>query len=323
MSCRGLATAIAATMIAASACSSPAVSPSSSPSSAPGSSPAGLASLAAPTATPITPAPSATASLPAGESLTELFDPAIFDPAAGAITNDWLPLRPGTEWVYEGEATIDGIRIPRRVVLVITDLVKTVAGVPAVVGFERDYNSDVLVESELMFWAQDARGTVWRLGEYPEAYEDGQIVETPIWIHGFENANAGIAMKADPEVFGPSYSQGWGPAVGWTDRGRVFEIGSVTCVPFDCYEGVLVVDEFNPDEPDTHQLKYYARGTGLVRVGWAGAREEEQEVLELVSNAVLIGDELAEVRSEALEQDARGAELSPDVYAQLPAIGPG
>ena len=158
----------------------------------------------------------------------------------------------------------------------------------------------------------------WRLGEYPEAWEDGDIVETPIWIHGFEEAAAGIAMKADAAVFGPSYSQGWGPAVDWTDRGRVFETGSATCVPVDCYEDVLVIDEFSRDEPDTHQLKYYAQGVGLVRVGWAGAREEEQEVLELVEFGRLTPAELAAVREEALEQDARGYKNSRDVYAHTP-----
>ena len=312
---RRIFVALAVASLAASACSG--VGPSTAPTASPVAEPAVAAATATPfrTAEPpptIAPTPSPT------DNLVEAFDPGAFGGDSTTITNPWLPLAPGTRWVHEGEATIDGERIERRVELTVTDLVKTIAGVRTVVAFEQDYNEDELAESELVFWAQDAGGTVWRLGEYPEAWEDGAIVETPIWIHGFEDARAGIAMRADAAVFGPSYSQGWGPAVDWTDRARVFETGSTTCVPVDCYEDVLVIDEFNRDEPDTHQLKYYARGVGVVRVGWAGAREEEKEVLELVGFRRLSPAELGQVRDAALKQDARGYENSPDVYARTP-----
>jgi hypothetical protein len=312
---RRIVGALAAAAFAAAACGGV------SRPAAPTASPAAVPAVAAATATPFRTAepPPTIAPTPTPlESLVEAFDPGAFGSGSATITNPWLPLAPGTQWVHEGEATIEGERLERRVELTVTDLVKTIAGVRTVVALEQDYNKDELVESELVFWAQDTSGTVWRLGEYPEAWEDGAIVETPTWIHGFEDASAGIAMKADAAVFGPSYSQGWGPAVDWTDRGRVFETGSTTCVPVACYEDVLVIDEFNLDEPDTHQLKYYARGVGVVRVGWAGAREEEQEVLELVAFRQLGPTELAQVREEALKQDARGYENSPDVYARTP-----
>lgn len=317
---RGVIAALAAASLTASACGG--VRPPAAPAASPDDSPAVAAATGTPvaTATAVTtpsPSPESARTPTPTESLIEDFDPGIFAESA-TISNAWLPLTPGTHWVHEGEATVDGIRIPRRVVLTVTDLVKTIAGIRAVVGFERDYNGAELVESELVFWAQDNDGTVWRLGEYPESYETGVVVETPIWIHGFEGASAGIAMKAQPDTFGPSYSQGWGPAVDWTDRARVFETDSVTCVPVDCYEDVLVIDEFNRDEPDTHQLKYYARGVGNVRVGWAGAREEEHEVLELAEFKRLSPEELARVREEALQQDARGYGNSPDVYAHTP-----
>jgi hypothetical protein len=314
---RRLAAGLAAAALATSACA--AVSPPARTAVPPTAAPAVAAATATPfrTAEPpptIAPTPSPT------ESLVEPFDPAAFGADSTSITNPWLPLAPGTRWVHEGEATIDGERIERRVELTVTDLVKTIAGVRTVVAFEQDYNEDELVESELVFWAQDAGGTVWRLGEYPEGWEDGRIAETPIWIHGLEEAAAGIAMHADAAVFGPSYSQGWGPAVGWNDRGRVFETGSATCVPVGCYEDVLVIDEFSRDEPDTHQLKYYAQGVGLVRVGWAGAREEEQEVLELVGFRRLSPAEMGQVREAALKQDARGYANSPDVYGRTSPV---
>jgi hypothetical protein len=123
------------------------------------------------------------------------------------------------------------------------------------------------------------------MGEYPEEYEDGAFVAAPTWLAGLADAKAGIVMPAKPRVGGPSYSQGWGPAVEFTDRARVFETGSRTCVPAGCYDDVVVTDEFNPDEPDSHQLKYHGPSVGVVRVGWAGALDEAQETLELLHRA--------------------------------------
>jgi hypothetical protein len=242
------------------------------------------------------------------------------DPAT--VTNTWFPLTPGTRWTWDGSATIDGERLARRVVFTVTDVTKVISGVRTIVGYDIDYTDGVLEEAEVALWAQDNDGVVWHLGQYPEVYEDGEIVETPVWIHGFAGAKAGISMKAEPEPFAPSYSQGWGPDVGWNDRARVFEMGSVTCVPILCYEDVLVIDEFSRDEPDAHQLKYYARGVGGVRVGWAGANEEEQEVLELVKFELLSPAAMAEVRDLVLAHDARGYETSPGVYGLTPRAEP-
>ena len=310
--------ALAATVTLLAACTGTAVtSPRPTTQPSPRASDAASTPVASPTPSASNTAQPSEAGV-VGENLIEPFDPASFGAESATVTNPWLPLRPGTRWVFEGSATVDDARIKRRIVLVITDLRKTIAGITVVVGFERDYDAGQLVESELAFWAQDDKGVVWRLGEYPESYEDGKIVETPVWLHGFEGAAAGIAMRPDPEVYGPSYSQGWGPAVGWADRAKAFEIGSVTCVPIDCYEDVLVMDEFSRDEPDAHQLKYYVRDVGLVRVGWAGAREEEQETMGLVSFEQLSAANLAAVRKEALAQEARGYENSPEVYGRTP-----
>jgi hypothetical protein len=91
-------------------------------------------------------------------------------------------------------------------------------------------------------------------------------------------------------------------------------------VPTGCYDDVLVTDEFNRDEPDAHQLKYYARNVGVVRVGWAGALEEEQEVLELVEIVHLDADGLAKVRAEVLAMEKRAYTYSEDVYGQTPPM---
>ena len=268
------------------------------------------------------PTPEATAgSQPTPEATTgietekqfEDFDPNNFDRST-QIDNPWMPMKPGTRFVYEGTTVEDdGTSVPHRVEIHITDLTKVIGGIRAIVSWDLDYSDDQLVEAELAFFAQDNDGAVWRMGEYPEEYEDGQVVAAPTWIHSLEDSRAGIMMKADPQLGTPSYSQGWAPAVGWTDRGQVDQMGQETCVPADCYEDTLVIAETSQAEPDAVQLKYFARGVGNVRVSWRGA-DETQEELELVEVVQLDPEALAEVRAGALELEKSAYEISKDVY---------
>ena len=231
------------------------------------------------------------------------------------IDNEWLPMRPGTQWVFEGTTDEDGELIPHRLVFTVTDLVKEIEGVSTAVAFIEDYSDDELVEAEIAFYAQDNDGNVWYLGEYPEEYEDGEFVDAPAWIAGLDEAKAGIKMKVEPRLGTASYPQGWAPAVEWTDRGQVYKMGQNTCVAADCYADVLIIDEFNEEEPGAFQQKYYARGVGNVQVGWRGD-ESQQEELELIEKVQLDPTALAQVREAALALEARAYEISEDVYGQ-------
>jgi hypothetical protein len=86
-----------------------------------------------------------------------------FDDRSTNIDNEWLPLRPGTQFVYEGTTYEEGELIPHRVVFTVTDLTKVLDGVRAGVIWDRDYSAGRLVESELAFFAQDTEGNVWHL----------------------------------------------------------------------------------------------------------------------------------------------------------------
>lgn len=245
------------------------------------------------------------------------FDPKNFDENSVNITNKWLPLKPGAQYVYNGTTVEDdGQEIPHRIEINVTDLTKEIGGVRSVVTWELDYGDNQLVEAELAFYAQDKIGNVWRMGEYPEEYSDGEFVKASPWIQGIQNARAGIMMQATPKTGTPSYAQGWGPAVDWTDRGQVDKMGEKTCVPVKCYEDVLVIAEFSASEPDAYQLKYYAPNVGNVRVGWRGAGEKSKEVLELSRFEERSEDALASVRDEALNLENHAYEVSPDVYAK-------
>ena len=167
------------------------------------------------------------------------------------IDNRWLPLRPGTQLVYEGSAIPDeGGRQSRRVVTTVTDLSKVIDGVRTLVIWERDFTAGQLSEPELAFFAQDNTGNVWLVGEYPEEYENGEFDKAPAWISGQKGARAGIAMPTEPRLGAPDYAQGFAPPpADFTDRARVYKTDQKTCTPVECYENVLVTEEFNPPEP--------------------------------------------------------------------------
>jgi hypothetical protein len=161
------------------------------------------------------------------------FERAHFDKSSTHISNQWLPLKPGTKLIYKGSAIQEGekTRSTRRVVTTVTDLSKWIDGVRTLVVWEKDYTAGKLGESELAFFAQDKAGNVWLVGEYPEEYENRKFVDAPTWISGQKGAHAGIAMLANPKVGSPDYAQGFAPPpVEFKDRARVYKKGQKTCV---------------------------------------------------------------------------------------------
>jgi len=243
------------------------------------------------------------------------FAPDNFDNSTD-INNKWMPMQPGTKWVYEGTAVDDeGNKFDRKIEFTVTDLTKEIAGVRAVVAWIVDYNNEDVIEKEIAFYAQDDEGNVWYLGEHPEEYQDGKFVDAPTWIAGIEDARAGIKMMAQPQVGMAKYYQGWGPAVEWSDYGHVQKMGQETCVPLDCYKDAMVIAESSLGEVGAAQFKYYVSGVGEVRVNWGG-QDATQEALELVELVQLSPEELAEIRAEALALEEHAYEVSKDVYGQ-------
>ena len=243
------------------------------------------------------------------------FDPGAFDSTSHQVTNKWFPYEPQFYAEHVGSSIgDDGKRVSHKIVLIVTDMTKTIQGVKARMAWERDYDEENrLSESELVFFAQDKEGNVWHLGQYRETYdEDGEFVGGRVWLVGlFEGTKAGIYMKANPTPGERSHSQGYAPPpFGWDDRARVFKVGQKTCVKAGCYEDVLVMDEFEPTKPGAHQLKFYAPGVGGVRVGWAGEKEEEKEEVELIKRFKMSSEEFEKARTEWLQLESRAYDYS-------------
>jgi hypothetical protein len=283
-------------------------------------SPPGTAGEEGAAGTPsLTGSPEATTAAVPAEVTAQDYDPSFFDDSSYVIDNQWFPLQPGTQYVYVG-ATLEGNeRVRHRVVFTVTDLTKVIDGVRTLIVWDRDYNGDELVETELAMFAQDTAGNVWHFGQYPEEYEAGEFAKAPAWVAGFEGARTGITIKAEPHPGSPSYSQGFAPPpLNWLDRARVYQTGQETCVPLGCYQDVLVTEEFERGKPGAFQLKYYAPGVGNVRVGWRGRNEDEHETLVLVDLIELDGEALAEVRAGALQLDENGYARAEGSWGQTP-----
>lgn len=248
------------------------------------------------------------------------FDPDNFSNSTN-IDNQWLPLKPSSHWVYEGTTTEGGETFPHSIEFTVTDLIKEIEGVRTVVVWAVDISDNEIVEKEIAFYAQDNDGNVWYFGEYPEEYESGEFINAPTWIAGEGGAKAGVMMWGQPSLSTPSYFEGWGPDVDWSDYASVDALNQETCVPVNCYKDVLVIAESSLEETDAFQLKYFAPGVGNVRVGWRG-EDATQEELELVYFKELSPSELEEVRLEAQELEKRAHERSPDVYGQTQPIQP-
>lgn len=235
------------------------------------------------------------------------------------VDNRWNPLVPGMQYTFEGRSNRGQGRLPHRVIFTVTDLTKEIDGVRTRVLWDRDINAGELLEGELAFHAQDDDGNVWNFGEYPEEYEPGEPVRAPdTWLSGLDGARAGLLMRANPRPGTPSYRQGWAPKIEFGDQAHVTKVDQRNCVPYDCYEDVVVTDETNPFEPDDgHQVKYAAPGVGTIRAA-PGVGGKEREVLVLVDVKRLGKQRLGRVREEALKLDRRAQRVRKDLFGRVP-----
>lgn len=213
---------------------------------------------------------SATTTLPQSAEAVQL-NPADF---STAIDNPYWPMRPGDKWVLR---ETDGAGVEQRVVITVTGKTRKIAnGVEARVVHDVVSENGAVVEDTYDWYAQDADGNVWYLGEDTKEYENGKVTTTAgSWEAGVNGAQPGIAVPAKPEP-GMTYRQEYlkGEA---EDRARVLSIDEQVEVPAGGYDDVLMTKDFTPVQPEILEHKFYAPGVGPVLVlgiSGGGAREE-------------------------------------------------
>jgi hypothetical protein len=230
-----------------------------------------------------------------------------------AITNPLFPLAVGSQFTYEGKIVDSDGTHEHSVIFTVTDLVKHVDGTETVVALDQDYLEGQLQEQELAFFAQDNAGNVWNFGEYPEEYDNGKLSGAPsTWIRGSGGAYGGMHVLGQPRV-GSQYREGLVPAIQFDDVTKITSVSQHACVKAGCYNSVVVADETSPNDPSSgHQIKYYAPGTGLVKVSANGG--DSREFLELTAVKHLGAAGLAKWRAEALAMDKRAYRVAAKAY---------
>jgi hypothetical protein len=182
------------------------------------------------------------------------------------IDNPYWPMAPGSRWVYR-ETDADGDA--RRVEVTVTGRTATVFGIEARVVRDVVFENGRLQEVTDDWYAQDAHGNIWQLGEVTHEYAGAETSTVGSWRAGVDGARPILVLPAHPDP-GTIYRQ--------TDAVvQVLSAGTTAKVPYGSFDRVLVTEELASLEPGRVEHEFYARGVGpvlAVTVSGGSGREE-------------------------------------------------
>jgi hypothetical protein len=176
--------------------------------------------------------------------------------------NPYFPLKPGT--VFRLRGTDEGEHFRERVY--VTHRTKRILGIRTTVVKDVVRRADgTLAEKTRDWYAADARGNIWYLGEATASYdEDGNLESREgSWQAGKKGAVAGIIMPAKPrptDAFRQEFYKGHAEDQAWLVQ-RGFE----TKVPFGTVKRSLRSLEWTRLEPRVVSMKIYGPGLGIVK----------------------------------------------------------
>jgi hypothetical protein len=202
--------------------------------------------------------------LPKGSEPVQL-DPATF---TSEIDNPWWPMKPGYHWTFSEGSSRDDITV--------LDKTKRIMGIEARVVHDVLTENGQVTEDTLDWYAQDADGNVWYMGEDTKEFENGKVKTTAgSWQAGVKGAQPGILIPAKPAK-GVAYRQEYleGEA---EDRAKVLSTNAKGKVPHGAFDHALLTEDTTPLEPGLVEHKYYVRGIGpvlAVTVSGGSGREE-------------------------------------------------
>jgi hypothetical protein len=185
------------------------------------------------------------------------------------INNHYFPLVPGTRFTYKGAAQKE----PVVDIVTVTRNTPTINGINTIEVRDQVYESDVLTEDTLDWYAQDDQGNVWYFGELatqlPAGTHDGS------WTAGINGAQPGYIMEADPKV-GDIYCQENAPGSA-QDAAQVISVSASRSVPFGSYTGnVLQTKDYSLLEPK-NENKFYGPDVGMLEaISITGPSEDIQ-----------------------------------------------
>ena len=175
----------------------------------------------------------------------------------------------------DGDTTIQDISV------CVTTQIKTILGVECTVVHDVVKETGRLAEDTFDWYAQDKEGNVWYFGEAPRSFEGGEVSTEGSWEGGVDGAEPGIIMHAEPAAhFGKAYYQEFykGHA---EDQAINLDTNVTAKVPYGTFTNCLRTREFTALEPGVAELKYYARGIGLVLTETVEGGNEREVLLKL------------------------------------------
>jgi hypothetical protein len=189
---------------------------------------------------------------------TPVIDPAKF---VATIDNPFMPLTPGTTFIYEGQ-TAQGLEHNEVFVTHNTKVIDGVTCVEVLDTVKIDGNPE---EQTLDWFAQDTNGNVWYFGEHSEELASGLVVSLEgSFMAGVDGAAPGIVMKAHPAV-GDFYRQEF-DLDNAEDLAGVLSLNESVTVAAGSFQNCLETEETEALDPGALEHKFYAAGVGNVLV---------------------------------------------------------
>jgi hypothetical protein len=195
-------------------------------------------------------------SLPVGSTPFKM-DPADF---TTEIDHPFWPMKPGSRWIFR-ETDAEGS--VSRVVVTVLDETKTIVGIEARIVHDQVSEKGEVKEDTFDWYAQDAEGNLWYLGEDTTEYENGKPkTKEGSWEAGVDGALAGVILPAHPKV-GVTYREEYyeGHA---EDGASILSVDAFAKVPYGTFDHGIQTRNFSGIEPDTIEEKIYAKGVGVV-----------------------------------------------------------
>lgn len=182
--------------------------------------------------------------------------------SAAEIEHPYFPLRPGTQWIYEG--VVDGSY--RRDEVRVLEQTRVIAETVCTGVMQEVFLDGELAEVTTEWYARDSDGNVWKFGEETSEV-DGVSEES--WTAGEDGFVPWIFIPAEPRV-GERYV---GHRPGAREVLTILSLTATASVQAGFFADCLEAAE-EPDDVDDPDIILFAPGVGLVsETGHAGRIE--------------------------------------------------